>query len=92
MRDGDVTAPSTVGTRIPPDDRAGELRSYWRDADGSTAATALVADRICGDVALWGTDLRAVPGFLDAVTEDLIRIQRDGVIAALDAHLSEVAV
>ena len=92
MRDADANAPSTVGARIPPDDHAAELRAYWRDADGSTAATTLAADRICGDVELWGTDLRAVPGFLDAVTEDLIRIQRDGVIVALDAHLSEIAV
>jgi tagaturonate reductase len=92
MRDGDANARAGSSGRTPPDDHAAELRAWWRDADGSTAGTTLVAERICGDVELWGTDLRAVPGFLDAVTEDLIRIQRDGVIAALDAHLSEVAV
>jgi tagaturonate reductase len=92
MRDADATAPASARARRPPDDHAGELRAYWRDCDGSAAAMTLVADRICGDVALWGADLRAVPGFLDAVSEDLLRIQRDGVVAALDVHLAEVAV
>ena len=92
MRESDANVPSSAGARIPADDHAAELRAYWRDGDGSTAATTLVAERICGDVALWGVDLRAVPRFLDTVTEDLIRIQRDGVIAALEAHLSEVVV
>lgn len=91
MRDADAHATARIGRRVRPDDHAAAVSAYWRDADGSTAATALIADRICGDVSLWGTDLRAVPGFLDAVTEDLIAIQRDGIVAALGAHLAGVA-
>ena len=37
-------------------------------------------------------DLRRVPGFSGAVTESLTRMVRDGVHAALEAHLAEVAV
>ncbi|MFL5562069.1 MAG: tagaturonate reductase [Gemmatimonadaceae bacterium] len=92
MRGETHEARRAAGERVPPDDHAGEIRAHWRDCDDSPSAIARVADAICGDVGLWGTDLRTVPGFADVVSEDLIRIQRDGVVAALDAHLAEVAV
>ena len=34
---------------------------------------------------LWGTDLAAVPGFVDVVTEDLTTILEDGAVAAIEA-------
>ena len=92
MRADAADARRAAGERVPADDHAAEVRAFWHDSDGSAQAIAAVARRACGAASLWGADLTAVPGFLDAVTEDLIRIQRDGVVAALDAHLAEVAV
>jgi tagaturonate reductase len=92
MRGDAAAARRAAGERVPADDHADEVRAFWGDRDGSATALATVAKRACGAESLWGADLTTVPGFLDAVTEDLIRIQRDGVVAALDAHLAEVAV
>jgi len=90
---GDATdARRAARERVPADDHADDVRAFWRDSSGAPASIAAVAKRACAATQLWGADLTAVPGFLDAVTEDLIRIQRDGVVAALDAHLAEVAV
>ena len=49
------------------------------------------ARAVCDDRALWGAELADIPGFADAVTDHLIRILRQGVVAALDAHLTETA-
>ena len=70
------------------DDQAEQVRAHWQAAgdDGGAAVRA-----ICGDAALWGTDLGAVPGFADAVAAHLARIRRDGVRAALEAHLGAAA-
>jgi len=92
MRGDAADARRAAGERIPADDHADEVRAFWRGSDGSASSLAAVAKRACSATSVWGTDLTAVPGFLDAVTEDLIRIQRDGAVAALDAHLAEVAV
>lgn len=73
------------------DDHAAEVRAFWGDGGDMPDAIAAVAERACAAVGLWGADLRAVPGFLTAVTEALTRILRDGVLAALDAHLAEAA-
>jgi tagaturonate reductase len=92
MRGEAADARRAAGERVPADDHADEMRAFWRGSDGAAASVAAVAKRACSATSLWGTDLAAVPGFLDAVTDDLSRIQRDGVVAALDAHLAEVAV
>ena len=88
MRGDAAAARRAAGERVPADDHADEVRAFWRDSDGSATALAGVAKRACSAESLWGTDLTTVPGFLDAVTEALIRIERDGVVAALDAHLA----
>ncbi len=43
---------------------------------------------VCADTALWQTDLFALPGFVDAVTDALQRILTDGVEAALRQQLA----
>jgi tagaturonate reductase len=60
----------------------------WR----SDAAIGGLANSLCADTRLWGADLCAVPGFVDAVADNLLRITRTGVSAALDAHLTETAI
>ena len=91
MRGGVADGRRAAGERVPADDHAGEVRDFWRDSDRSATALAAVAARACGATSLWGADLAGVPGFLDAVADDLARIECHGVIAALDAHLAEVA-
>ena len=82
-----------VGQRVPADDRSNTLRALWSRSGGdSDPALARLVDAACGDESLWGTDLRRVPGFANAVAENLTRMARDGVPAALEAHLAEVAV
>ena len=58
----------------------------------SDASVAGLASSLCVDARLWGADLCAVPGFASAVADDLLRITRSGVAAALDAHLAKTAV
>ena len=72
-----------------PDDEGERVRAHWRAA-GDDAARLAAA--ICADAALWGAPLDRVPGFTAAVSEALERMARDGVPAALEAHLAEVPV
>ena len=82
-----------AGQRVPADDQSNTLRALWsRNGGDSDAALARLVDEACGDESLWGTDLRRVPGFANAVADSLTRTVRDGVPAALAAHLAEVAV
>jgi tagaturonate reductase len=78
MRDG-------VGQR--PDAHADTVRATWRQH----ADPQEVLRTIAQDTHLWEMDLGAVPGFLAAVTESLELILREGVVNALDAHLSTAA-
>ncbi|HEX2781322.1 MAG TPA: tagaturonate reductase [Gemmatimonadaceae bacterium] len=72
-----------------PDDEAERVRAHWRAA-GDDAAR--VAAEVCADAALWPAALASVPGFATAVGEALERMMRDGVPAALEAHLAEAPV
>jgi tagaturonate reductase len=69
------------------DDQAGRVRAHWDAAEDDEALVRAV----CGDRSLWGMDLNAIPGFTDAVAASLARIHRDGVPAALEAHLHPAA-
>lgn len=69
------------------DDQADRVRAHLDAADDVDAA----ARAVCGDAGLWGTDLNAVRGFADAVAAHLGRMEREGVAAALDAHLHAAA-
>ncbi|MFL5608352.1 MAG: tagaturonate reductase [Gemmatimonadaceae bacterium] len=71
------------GASVPADASAGRVADAWRDVGDDSAGLALVVRRVCADAELWGTDLTAVPGFADAVTEHLWRIRHEGVAAAL---------
>ena len=82
-----------AGERVPADDQAEALRAMWlRNTGDSDSAVASLVDEACRTESLWGTDLRRVPRFAGAVSESLTRMVRDGVPAALEAHLAEVAV
>ncbi len=45
---------------------------------------------VCADEELWGADLGGIAGFSTLVEEHLLRLDRDGPVAAVKAHLESV--
>ena len=76
-------AREAAGRPLPRDDQGARVRALW-PALGDDAVA--VARRACADAELWGADLSAVPGFADAVADDLVRMIALGVPAALAQH------
>jgi tagaturonate reductase len=66
------------------DAHAQTLRKVWQNKPDPQELVRAVA----AECDLWGTDLRAVPGFVAGVTESLEFMLREGVTNALDQHLS----
>jgi len=85
------------GLAVPEDTQGERIASLWRDValdeshNGSQEWTAL-ARRACADESLWGVDLTRVPGFSEIVGEHLGRAAKQGVAAALEAHLASPAI
>jgi tagaturonate reductase len=76
-----------------PDDREGEMvRAAWHRVNlTSDDAVARMARNVVGNVQLWGAELAALDEFGGAVADQLVRILRDGLAAALEHHLTEAA-
>lgn len=73
------------------DNDAERVRALWRvTSDDELALRSLVTD-VCGDRTLWQAELSEVPGFVDQVADDLLRMARLGVLAALEAHIAALA-
>lgn len=75
-----------AGQAMPDDLEGARVRAAWARHGDDVAA---LVQHVASDMELWGTDLRAVPGFTDLVTTALAAIRTDGAAAALDAHLDE---
>ena len=90
---GEVHAARLAQGLAMPEDAEGErVRYACRETDWSSdAAVVDLAIAMCGDLRLWRADLSAIPGFVEAVADHLLRIVRGGVAAALDTHLTETA-
>lgn len=83
-----------AAARLPTDSDGERLLAIWKRFDPQTDAALLDAVRaVCNDLTLWGPSagLGEIPGFVDAVGDHLIRIFRHGIVAALEAHLTETA-
>jgi tagaturonate reductase len=81
---------AAAGVRVPEDAEGERVRRACQSIDWSSDEAVIdLAISICSDVRLWRADLAVVPGFVDAVAEDLLRIARTGIASALDAHLTE---
>jgi tagaturonate reductase len=80
---------SDRGAKVPPDDQSERLRGLWEAAgDRGEAALRSLTRTVLADPLLWDADLTLLPGFADAVADDLIRIEGDGARVALADHLS----
>jgi tagaturonate reductase len=78
-----------AGLPVPADDQGERVRALWSAHAGEgEAGPAAVARAACSDESLWGVDLAAVPGFLEAVTGHLARMVARGPREALEAHLA----
>jgi len=90
---GDVQAERrTAGLAVPEDGEGARVRDAWLDVDSrSDASLAELARRVCADEILWEVDLTSMNGFADLVADHVIRIVRQGIRPALDAHLTELA-
>jgi tagaturonate reductase len=92
MRGAIHAARTDAGLAMPDDSEGARIRALWEHVTlSSDESVADFTRAICADRALWGAELADVPGFTDAVNDHLIRILRQGVVAALDAHLTETA-
>jgi tagaturonate reductase len=85
---GDLHATRTM----PADAEGARVTGDWKFvAYHSDDAVAAFVRRICGNVSLWAADLTRIPGFTEAVADHLVRILRQGIAPALDAHLTATA-
>jgi len=55
------------------------FQETWEDFDGSQEASRKVAERVLGNVKLWGRDLNEVEGLTDKVSDYLYQITNDGI-------------
>jgi tagaturonate reductase len=79
------------GVRLAADGLAERAACYWTGAQTSVATLASRAElvrAVCADRELWHADLSKVPGFVDAVSKDLVQIEQDGVRAVLAGSAS----
>jgi tagaturonate reductase len=83
---------TAAGIHVPEDSEGDRVRRACQAVDWSSDTSVVdLAIAIASDVRLWRADLSVVPGFVDAVADDLLRIVRSGISAALDEHLTESA-
>ena len=75
----------SAGASVPADAAGESIRARWRDVGRDPASIAAFVRTICADTELWGTDLAAVPGFVDVVADDLATILEHGPVAAIEA-------
>jgi tagaturonate reductase len=81
-----------AGHHVPNDDQAERFRALWASTGDTDADLSTLARSVSADEELWAADLSAVPGWVDAVTEHLVRGYREGAPAALEAFLESAAV
>jgi tagaturonate reductase len=86
FQDGSLQAARrSEGSSVPADAVGETIQARWRKVgDGPSAIATLVRD-VSANVELWGTDLTAIPGFVDLVTEQLITLRDQGAVSAIES-------
>lgn len=81
-----------AATERPADDAAEDWHERWADVDrGDAQQLRRFVASVCADERLWDAHLDEIQGFVEAVSDHLVRAAQDGVLAALDTHLQTVA-
>ena len=73
------------GLTVPADAAGDAIQARWRDVGGATEAMASFVRVVSADTELWGTDLAAIPGFVDIVSEHLATLREHGAVAAIES-------
>lgn len=74
--------------KVGADNDGERIRSLWREhASDAEQTMRHVVSVICTDRDLWQADLGAMPGFIERVIDDALRIARQGVTTALALRL-----
>jgi len=73
------------GSSVPADAVGESIQRRWRELGDDPAAVGTLVRAVSADAELWGTDLTAIPGFVDVVTEHLTTIREQGAVAAIEA-------
>jgi tagaturonate reductase len=77
-----------AGHSVPRDDQAERFRALWAGADTDEAGLTRFVREVCADRELWSADLTELPGWVESVSEHLVRGYNEGASAALDAFLA----
>ncbi|QJW88770.1 tagaturonate reductase [Spirosoma taeanense] len=87
---GEITVPGGGILTYPiRDERAGYFYGDWKTVKPKDAASIRAfVQSVCADADLWQADLTALPGFVDAVAEDLKSMLKDGVEKTLDKAMA----
>jgi tagaturonate reductase len=81
----------TSGGRVPADETGDVVRERWTSVGDDAAELTALVRSVSADERLWGADLSAIPGFVDAAGEHLVRIRQEGAHAALAALVGVTA-
>lgn len=78
-KNGKLVQISDENEYVIDDDNAGRLYDIWN----SHHTAAPVVDTVLKDIDLWGIDLSSLPGFSDAVKQNLIQLMQQGVMLTI---------
>jgi tagaturonate reductase len=86
FQDGSLhAARRAAGEPVPADATADVVRAHWSAADDTAESLTNLVRAVAADTELWGTDLSAVPGFVELAAEHLSTIRARGPVAAIEA-------
>jgi tagaturonate reductase len=86
FQDGTLHAARRAAGQPVPADATGEaLQARWKSVTDSPAALSDFVRSVLADTELWGSDLTAVPGLAELVTDNLATIRARGPIAAIES-------
>ena len=86
FQDGSLqSARRSNGLSVPADAVGETIGARWREAGDGPGAIATLVRSVSADTELWGTDLSAIPGFVESVTEHLSTLREQGAVAAIES-------
>ncbi|WP_077923836.1 tagaturonate reductase [Spirosoma sp. 209] len=86
---GEITASGGVISYPIRDEKAAYFYGDWQTVDVKEASTVhTFVKSVLSDAAIWQADLSTLPGFVDAVAENLNRLLNEGAEATLRQHMT----
>ncbi|MGF7216253.1 tagaturonate reductase [Spirosoma lacussanchae] len=86
---GEVTASGGVISYPIRDEKAAYFYGDWQTVDVKEASTVhTFVKSVLSDVTIWQADLSTLPGFVDAVAENLNQLLNEGAEATLRQHMA----